>query len=126
MVRTIYRLREAIEDKVNRLPLRYFDRTQRGELISRVTNDIDNITQMMQQSLSGAITAILTVIGVLVMMLSVSWQLTIVVLVSFPLMASIFGVIGPRSQKAFGVRSEEHTSELQSLMRISYAVFCLK
>lgn len=104
MVRTIYRLREAIEEKVNRLPLRYFDRTQRGELISRVTNDIDNITQMMQQSLSGAITAILTVVGVLVMMLSVSWQLTIVVLVSFPLMAVIFGVIGPRSQKAFGVQ----------------------
>jgi ATP-binding cassette, subfamily B, multidrug efflux pump len=104
MVRTIYRLREAIEDKINRLPLSYFDRTQRGELISRVTNDIDNITQMMQQSLSGAITAVLTVVGVLIMMLSVSWQLTIVVLVSFPLMAVIFGVIGPRSQKAFSLQ----------------------
>jgi ATP-binding cassette, subfamily B, multidrug efflux pump len=104
MVRTIFRLRDAIEDKINRLPLSYFDRTQRGELISRVTNDIDNITTMMQQSLSGAITAILTVIGVLVMMLTVSWQLTIVVLISLPLMGVIFGIIGPQSQKAFGIQ----------------------
>lgn len=104
MVRTMFRLRDAVEDKVNRLPLSYFDRTQRGELISRVTNDIDNITQMMQQSLSGAITAVLTVVGVLIMMLSVSWQLTIVVLISLPLMAVIFGFIGPQSQKAFAAQ----------------------
>jgi ATP-binding cassette, subfamily B, multidrug efflux pump len=104
MVRTMWRLREQVEAKVNRLPLSYFDRVQRGELISRVTNDIDNITQMMQQSLSQALTSVLTVIGVLIMMLSISWQLTIVVLVSFPLMAVLFGVIGPRSQKAFGVQ----------------------
>jgi ATP-binding cassette subfamily B protein len=69
-----------------------------------VTNDIDNITQMMQQSLSQALTAVLTVIGVLIMMLSISWQLTLVVLVSFPLMGVLFGVIGPRSQKAFGIQ----------------------
>ncbi|MGN8553026.1 UNVERIFIED_CONTAM: ABC transporter ATP-binding protein/permease [Microbacterium sp. SLM126] len=104
MVRTMWRLREQVEAKINRLPLRYFDRVQRGELISRVTNDIDNITQMMQQSLSQALTAVLTVIGVLIMMLSISWQLTLVVLVSFPLMGILFGVIGPRSQKAFGVQ----------------------
>lgn len=104
MVRTMWRLREQVEAKVNRLPLSYFDRVQRGELISRVTNDIDNITQMMQQSLSQALTSVLTVIGVLIMMLSISWQLTIVVLVTFPLMAILFGVIGPRSQKAFGVQ----------------------
>lgn len=104
MVRTMWRLRESVEAKINRLPLSYFDRVQRGELISRVTNDIDNITQMMQQSLSQALTSILTVIGVLIMMLSISWQLTIVVLISFPLMAVLFGVIGPRSQKAFGIQ----------------------
>jgi ATP-binding cassette subfamily B multidrug efflux pump len=104
MVRLIWRLREDVEAKVNRLPLRYFDRVQRGELISRVTNDIDNITQMMQQSLSQALTAVLTVVGVLIMMLSISWQLTLVVLVSFPLMGVLFGVIGPRSQKAFGTQ----------------------
>src|SRR5690606_33048888 len=81
MVRTMWRLREAVEAKINRLPLSYFDKVQRGELISRVTNDIDNITQTMQQSLSGALTSILTVIGVLVMMFSISWQLALVALV---------------------------------------------
>lgn len=104
MVRAMWRLREAVEEKINRLPLSYFDKVQRGELISRVTNDIDNITQTMQQSLSGALTAILTVIGTLVMMFSISWQLALVALVSLPLMGVIFGVIGPRSQKAFGIQ----------------------
>ncbi|PRB04352.1 ABC transporter ATP-binding protein [Microbacterium sp. MYb64] len=104
MVRTMWRLREDVEAKINRLPLSYFDKVQRGELISRVTNDIDNITQTMQQSLSGALTSVLTVVGVLVMMFSISWQLALVALVALPLMAVIFGVIGPRSQKAFGIQ----------------------
>ncbi len=104
MVRVMWRMREQVEAKIHRLPLSYFDRVQRGELISRVTNDIDNITQMMQQSLSQALTSVLTVVGVLIMMLTISWQLTLVVLVSFPLMAVLFGVIGPRSQKAFGIQ----------------------
>ncbi|MCX6501202.1 MAG: ABC transporter ATP-binding protein [Microbacterium sp.] len=104
MVRTMWRLRESVETKINRLPLSYFDRVQRGELISRVTNDIDNITQTMQQSLSGVVTSVLTVVGVLIMMFSISWQLAIVALISLPLMAVIFGVIGPRSQKAFGIQ----------------------
>lgn len=104
MVRTMWRLREDVEAKVNRLPLSYFDKVQRGELISRVTNDIDNITQTMQQSLSSALTSVLTVIGVLVLMFTISWQLALVALVSLPLMAVIFGVIGPRSQKAFGTQ----------------------
>ncbi|WP_424937116.1 ABC transporter ATP-binding protein [Arenibacterium sp. S380] len=104
MVRTMWRLREDVEAKINRLPLSYFDKVQRGELISRVTNDIDNITQTMQQSLSGALTSVLTVIGVLVMMFTISWQLALVALVALPLMAVIFGIIGPRSQKAFGMQ----------------------
>ncbi|MGC5171827.1 ABC transporter ATP-binding protein [Microbacterium sp. DT81.1] len=104
MVRTMWRLRESVEIKINRLPLSYFDKVQRGELISRVTNDIDNITQTMQQSLSSVVTSVLTVIGVLIMMFSISWQLALVALVSLPLMAVIFGVIGPRSQKAFNTQ----------------------
>ena len=104
MVRTMWRLRESVEAKINRMPLSYFDRVQRGELLSRVTNDIDNITQTMQQSLSGALTAVLTVVGVLFMMFSISWQLALVALVSLPLMAVIFGIIGPKSQKAFGIQ----------------------
>jgi ATP-binding cassette subfamily B multidrug efflux pump len=104
MVRAMYGLREQVEAKIHRLPLSYFDRTQRGELISRVTNDIDNITQTMQQPLSSALTSILTVIGVLVMMFSISWQLSLVALVALPLMGVIFGIIGPKSQAAFGIQ----------------------
>ena len=104
MVRTMWRLRESVEAKINRMPLSHFDKVQRGDLLSRVTNDIDNITQTMQQSLSGALTAVLTVIGVLVMMFSISWQLALVALVSLPLMGVIFGIIGPKSQKAFGIQ----------------------
>ncbi|MGN6271795.1 MAG: ABC transporter ATP-binding protein [Protaetiibacter sp.] len=104
MVRTMYRLRQQVEVKINNLPLSYFDKVQRGELISRVTNDIDNITQTMQQSLSQAISSVLTVIGVLIMMFSISWVLALVALISLPLMGVIFGVIGPKSQKAFGIQ----------------------
>ncbi|GGD29407.1 multidrug ABC transporter ATP-binding protein [Microbacterium faecale] len=101
MVRTMWRVREQIEEKVNRLPLSHFDKVQRGELISRVTNDVDNMTQTLQQSLSGALTSLLTVVGVLIMMFTISWQLALVALVSIPLIGVIMGVIGPKSQKAF-------------------------
>nr|WP_300337131.1 ABC transporter ATP-binding protein [Actinomyces sp.] len=101
MVRAMFRLRAEVEDKIHRLPLSYFDKVQRGELLSRVTNDIDNVTNTLQQSLSSAVTSVLTVIGVLAMMLSVSWRLTLVALIILPLMGVLFGIIGPRSQKAF-------------------------
>ena len=104
MVRAMWKLRGEVEDKINRLPLSYFDRVHRGDVISRVTNDIDNITQVMQQSLSGAITNTLTVIGVLAMMLSVSWKLTLIALAALPLMAVIFGLIGPKAQKSFATQ----------------------
>ena len=100
-IKALYRLRAQVEDKVHRLPLSYFDTVQRGELLSRLTNDIDNVTNTLQQSLSGALTAILTVVGVLGMMFSISWKLALVALIMFPLMGVVFGVIGPRSQKAF-------------------------
>ncbi|MCL2092513.1 MAG: ABC transporter ATP-binding protein/permease [Micrococcales bacterium] len=104
MVKAMWRLRESVEAKINRLPLSYFDKVRRGELISRVTNDIDNITQMMQQSLSGLINAVLTLVGVLIMMFTLSWKLSLVVLAALPLMGVVFGIIGPKSQKAFGLQ----------------------
>ena len=100
-VKVLYRLRTQVEDKVHRLPLSYFDTVQRGELLSRLTNDVDNVTNTLQQSLSSALTSILTVVGVLGMMFSISWKLALVALIIFPLMGVVFGVIGPRSQKAF-------------------------
>lgn len=65
MIKAMYRMRADVEAKIHRLPLSYFDHVQRGELLSRVTNDIDNVTNTLQQSLSSAVTSILTVVGVL-------------------------------------------------------------
>ncbi len=99
--RTVYRLREEIEAKINRLPLSYFDKKPRGELLSRVTNDVDNISQSLQQSLSQVVTSLLTVIGVIVMMLILSPLLALIALVTVPLTLMITAFIAKRSQKLF-------------------------
>ncbi len=99
--RSIYAMRNEVESKINRLPLSYFDRQTRGELLSRVTNDIDNIAQALQQTLSQLLTSLLTVIGVTVMMFIVSPLLAIVALVTIPVSVLITGLIGKRSQKLF-------------------------
>jgi len=99
--RTVYRLRRDVEEKIHRLPLTYFDRTPRGELLSRVTNDIDNISQSLQQTVSQMVVSVLTVIGVLVMMFSISWLLALIALITVPLTLGITVVIGKRAQKAF-------------------------
>jgi len=99
--RTALRLRRDIEDKLHRLPLSYFDRVPRGELLSRVTNDIDNIQQTMQQTLSQLLTSLLTLIGVLGMMLWISPVLALVALVSVPLSIIVTAVVAKRSQPLF-------------------------
>jgi ATP-binding cassette, subfamily B, multidrug efflux pump len=99
--RTIFSLRREVEDKLNRLPLRYFDRQQRGEVLSRVTNDIDNISQTLQQTMSQLLTSVLTVVGVLVMMLVISPLLALVALVTIPVSMSVTKAIAKRSQKQF-------------------------
>ncbi|HET8969800.1 MAG TPA: ABC transporter ATP-binding protein [Candidatus Nanopelagicales bacterium] len=99
--RTVLRLREDVEDKLHRLPLRYFDATPRGEVLSRVTNDIDNIQQTMQQTMSQLVNALLTLVGVLTMMLLISPLLALVALVSVPLSLVVTRVIAKRSQPLF-------------------------
>jgi ATP-binding cassette subfamily B protein len=111
--RTVYRLREDIEAKINRLPLSYFDKTPRGELLSRVTNDIDNISQSLQQTLSQIVTSLLMVVGVLLMMLLTSPLLTAIALVTIPLTIVITAVIAKRSQKMF-VAQWKNTGELNA------------
>jgi len=109
--RTVYRLREEVEAKIHRLPLRYFDGMQRGELLSRVTNDIDNISQTLQQSMSQLLTSLLTVVGVIVMMFVVSPLLAVIALITIPLTLIITTVIAKRSQKLF-VAQWKNTGEL--------------
>ncbi|MGC1211307.1 MAG: ABC transporter ATP-binding protein [Micromonospora sp.] len=109
--RTVLRLRADVEDKLNRLPLPYFDRQPRGELLSRVTNDIDNISQTLQQTLSQLLTALLTVVGVLAMMFWISPLLAVVALVAVPLSVLVTGQIAKRSQRKF-IAQWTHTGEL--------------
>jgi ATP-binding cassette, subfamily B, multidrug efflux pump len=96
-----YRFRRDIAEKINRLPLRYFDGTNQGEVLSRVTNDVDTISQTLNQSLSQIITSAVTVVGVLVMMLTISWQMTLATLLIIPLSLLFIGQIVGRSQKYF-------------------------
>lgn len=117
--RTVYRLRERIEAKINRLPLRYFDSIQRGELLSRVTNDVDNISQSLQQSISQAVTSLLTVLGVLLMMFLLSPTLAVIALVTVPLTLVTTAVIAKRSQKLF-VAQWKHTGELNGQIEETY------
>jgi ATP-binding cassette subfamily B protein len=98
---TVRRLRSDVEDKVNRLPLSYFDRQPRGELLSRVTNDIDNVSQSLQQTMSQLLTSVLTVFAVLAMMLWISPLLALVALVSVPLSMLVTGKVMKRSQGMF-------------------------
>ncbi|UYK41614.1 ABC transporter ATP-binding protein/permease [Microbacterium terricola] len=99
--RAMNRLRIQVEEKIHRLPLSYFDKVQRGELLSRVTNDVDNIGQTMQQTLSQVVISLLTVIGVLVMMFVISPLLAMIALVTIPLTILITVVVAKRSQKLF-------------------------
>ena len=99
--RTIYRLRQDVDRKLGRLPLSYFDRHARGDVLSRVTNDIDNIGQTLQQSLTQLITSLLTVVGVLVLMLLISPILAVISLLAVPASIVVTVLIASRSQKQF-------------------------
>ena len=100
-MRAVYTLRERVEAKINHLPLRYFDSRQRGDVMSRTTNDVDNIQQALQQSLSSLFNALLTIVGIVVMMVAISWQLALLALLALPLTGAVIGLVGTRSQKQF-------------------------
>jgi ATP-binding cassette, subfamily B, multidrug efflux pump len=111
--RTVLRLRGDVEDKINRLPLSYFDQQPRGELLSRVTNDIDNISQSLQQTLSQLLTSLLTVVGVLTMMFVISPVLALIALVAVPVSVLVTRLIAKRSQQQF-IAQWKHTGELNA------------
>jgi len=117
--RTMYRLREDVETKLNGLPLRYVDGQARGDLLSRVTNDIDNLAQGMQQTLSQMLTSTLTLVGTLVMMFVVSWLLALVALVTIPLSVYTMKLITKRSRAKF-VAQWRHTGTLNALVEESF------
>jgi ATP-binding cassette subfamily B multidrug efflux pump len=96
-----YDFRKNISEKINRMPLKYFDSTSHGEVLSRVTNDVDTLSQTLNQSLGQIITSVTTVIGVLIMMLTISWQLTLASMLMIPLSMGLIMVIVKNSQKFF-------------------------
>ena len=101
VARAVYSLREEVQAKLSRLPLRYFDRQPRGEILSRVTNDIDNLQQSVQQTLSQLVTSLLTIVGVLTLMFIVSWELALIALVTVPASAVAMRKIAQRAQPQF-------------------------
>ena len=101
VMKVVFDLRGDIESKLNRLPLNYFDTQSRGDLLSRTTNDADNIQSALQQAISQLFYNLLMVVGITVMMFSVSWQLALVALLALPLTAVVIAVIGSRAQKQF-------------------------
>lgn len=101
-----FRLRRDISHKINRMPLKYFDGTTQGEVLSRITNDVDTINQTLSQSITQLITSIITVIGVLVMMFTINWLLALVSLAIIPISMILIGLILKRSQKYFTKQQE--------------------
>ncbi|GAB3062997.1 ABC transporter ATP-binding protein [Intrasporangium mesophilum] len=116
---TMFQLRQDVEAKLNRLPLPYFDRQPRGEVLSRVTNDIDNIGMSLQQTLSQLLNALLTVVAVLIMMFWISWTLALIALVTIPVSVAVTAAIAKRSQKLF-VQQWRNTGELNGIIEETF------
>ena len=101
-----YRLRNDIAKKINKLPMKYFDKKTNGEVLSVITNDVDTFSQNMNQSITQIITAVCTIIGILIMMLSISWTMTLVSLIILPISAIAVSVIVKKSQKYFKAQQD--------------------
>ncbi|KQX53053.1 MULTISPECIES: ABC transporter ATP-binding protein [unclassified Streptomyces] len=118
--RTVYRMREDVQTKLARLPLSYFDKAKRGEVLSRATNDIDNISQTLQQSMGQLINSLLTIVGVLAMMFWISPLLALVALVTVPVSVFVAAKIGKRSQPHF-VQQWKSTGTLNAHVEEMYS-----
>ena len=115
-----YQLRRDISEKINRLPLRYFDTQTHGEVLSRITNDVDTVSQTLNQSLSQMMSAVVMLVGILGMMLSISWLLTVVALLVLPLSMGLIMMITRRSQTQF-IRQQDELGELNGHIEEMYA-----
>ena len=114
-----FRMRQQLSEKINRLPLSYFDKQTYGEVLSRITNDVDTISQTLNQSLSQIVTSTVTVLGILVMMFSISWQMSLVALLVLPLAGGVITLIAKSSQKQF-LRQQTQLGELNGHIEEMY------
>ena len=115
-----YSLRGRLAAKVHRLPMGYFDRVTHGDVLSRVTNDVDTLGQSLNQSLSQVVTSLATAVGVAVMMLSISWQMTLAALLILPMSGILMGLVVRKSQKYF-VGQQRYMGELNGQVEEMYA-----
>ena len=115
-----YSLRGRLAAKVHRLPMGYFDRVTHGDVLSRVTNDVDTLGQSLNQSLSQVVTSLSTAVGVAVMMLSISWQMTLAALLILPMSGILMGLVVRKSQKYF-VGQQRYMGELNGQVEEMYA-----
>ena len=111
--RTMFRLRADVEQKIHAMPLSYLDRQARGDLLSRVTNDIDNVSQSLQQSLSQLLSGVLTIVGTIAMMVWISWHLAIVAIITVPVSMFLMKKIAARSKTRF-IAQWKHTGVLNA------------
>ena len=114
-----FRMRQQLSEKINRLPLSYFDKQTYGEVLSRITNDVDTISQTLNQSLSQIVTSTVTVLGILAMMFSISWQMSLVALLVLPLAGGVITLIAKSSQKQF-LRQQTQLGELNGHIEEMY------
>lgn len=118
--RTVFALRKDVEAKFARLPLRFFDSRTHGEILSRAVNDLDNISSTLQQNLTQLITSLLSVTGIMIMMFTIDWRMTLVVLLTLPLSVTVVTTIAKRSQ-AYFIRQQKSLGELNGHVAEMYS-----
>lgn len=116
----VYSLRKDLKEKMQRLPISYYDTHSNGDIMSRAVNDMDNIGGTLQQSLSQLVTSTMTFIAVLIMMLSISWQLTLIACITVPLGLVVVSIVAPRSQKHFAAQ-QKSLGQLNNYVEEDYA-----
>lgn len=119
-MKVTYQLRKELSEKMNRLPLKYFDRKTHGEVLSRITNDVDTVSLTLNQSLTQIITAITTLVGTLVMMLSISWLMTVVTFLILPISGGLIGLVMKKSQKHF-INQQKYLGQLNGQIEEIYS-----
>lgn len=118
--RVVYNLRQDFEEKMRRVPIKYYDTHNNGDIMSRMVNDMDNIVGTLQQSLIQIITSLLTLVGVFILMLTISWKLTIIALVTIPLSVLVVAFVAPTSQRLFG-RQQAALGKINDQVEETYA-----
>ncbi|EDX43123.1 ABC transporter ATP-binding protein [Limosilactobacillus reuteri] len=118
--RVVYNLRQDFEEKMRRVPIKYYDTHNNGDIMSRMVNDMDNIAGTLQQSLIQIITSLLTLVGVFILMLTISWKLTIIALITIPLSVLVVAFVAPTSQRLFG-RQQAALGKINDQVEETYA-----